>query len=212
MVDAGDSPAVTSPGSDDDELAQLAAGRRRSLLAGLAVVLGIVGIAGALWWTTRPLISPLPRERVQKIEEALPMLRKEVGASRALAATALLELEEDRLPPAMLAALRHIPSVPSDMAGMICAEAIASPELFEPFETACPGGPAALADAVQTGSGAALAAACDGALRGLMSADEATSAPPACVAYSATVWAYLGRMRSREGIEREFLRMLALAR
>jgi hypothetical protein len=198
--------------SDDDEFAQLAAGRRKSLMIGAASLVGIIGILGALWWTTRPLIPPLPRERVQKIEEALPMLRKEVGASRALAATALVELEEGRLPPAMLAALRKFPAAPPSMAGMICAESIASPELLELFVAACPDGPAGMSNAISSGSSAPLTAVCGDALQGLMSADEAAGAPAACVALSATVWAYLGRKRSREGIEREFLRMLALER
>ncbi len=174
--------------------------RRRSFIIAGSITALIVA-AAVVFFATRSS-NDIDRELAGKIRAAIPHIH---GDEAGFAAQALSELEARRLPKPMLKALEKAASG-GPYASMALAEALVDPALVPVWKRACPAGPRALADGLQSGAGADVCGACPQACAKL---GGKLYGHPAAVAFSLLAADALAQHGSLHSVEVELLQMLA---
>ncbi|MFV8754493.1 hypothetical protein ACNOYE_28425 [Nannocystaceae bacterium ST9] len=200
------------PGTDELDEYRIAQRRRRrwTLVVG-SIAIALIG-AGVIWRRMTGLPS-LDRETEQDIREALPEIEKlPVEIRRSFAARALAELEPERLPAPMIAALNDYGGAPPHYAGMVLLEPFAhDADTRATWELACPAGLGAIADGAAEGPRATYLR-CELDRLELIEAGEISAASLGELVVAHAAWAWLVEHHADSELERRLLRMLVLGK
>ncbi len=195
---------------DTDELAQYEAATRRRRLVTLALValLAAASLGAWAWWRATGL-PPLDAERARDVEEALGFARELPPDQRPMfAAAAFAELEQERLPPAMLEAFEAAAGMPPEYADLMMIRPFADdPDSRAAWTSACEAGAAAIADFVRTGDAAGLYARCELGRWGLIDAAAAARVSAARLVLAHAAWAHLDTHHAETELERRVLQL-----
>jgi hypothetical protein len=197
---------VSAP-DDDLELEFTAGRRRRNIIAAIVAGVVIAAVAVGVSISRANRLPALDPDRVREVREALdripPQYRQE------LAAAALVELEQQRLPASMLDTFNEFASVSRDMADLILLRSLQEPEVQQAWLLACDDGIRVVADAGAHGRGAEVVhERCDLGRWGLLAASELSGVSLGKLVLTHAAWAHLVEHDSETDIERRLLRTM----
>lgn len=194
----------------DDPLAAYQAAARKRRLVGLGAAVGVLALlaAGWAWWraTGLPPIDPEDRREVSEALDHLDTLPRELQPQ--LAAAAMVQLEGERLPPAMVEAFDDAQAVPPAMVDAVLMKPFADDaDSLKAWSVACPAGVAAIADYAKTGDIDELFASCELGRWSLIDGTEARRKRAGRLILAHAAWAWLVDHHSETELERRVLRV-----
>lgn len=200
-------PAVEQP---DDALADFAASQRtqrRKRLAAVCTSLALLGVAWA-WWRSGqlPAFDEASARAAERSMDRLSTAAPEQHAQ--LAASALAQLEQERLPPAMLgvyAELEH--TEPARAGALMLAPFERDADARHAWEVACTAGHATLASYADTRDIDALFADCGLGRWSLIDGTAARRRSAGRLVLAHATWAWLVDHHSETELERRLLRV-----
>ncbi|MFO7563171.1 MAG: hypothetical protein R6X02_11050 [Enhygromyxa sp.] len=201
---------MSEPSEVDDPLAEFQAATRKRRWIGLGVALATFVVLGAAWaWWRATGLPPLSSDAEKQVHEAMDVLSTVPQEYHApMAARAMVELERDRLPPAMVKAFADAQAVPPGMAGMIMMQPFAEDaDSLRAWTVACPAGAAAIAEVGRTGDIDKLFADCDLGRWSLIDGTAARRKSAGRLILAHAAWGWLVDHHSETELERRVLRV-----
>jgi hypothetical protein len=200
---------VTGP-TDDDTLPEYEAAKRKRRWIGLGITLIVIAALGVgwAWWRTTGL-APVSSETEKQVREALDSLDTLPREQHALlAAQAMVELGDGRLPPAMVEAFADLQTVPPEQASAIMLRPFADdPESLQGWTVACPAGAGVIAEYSQTRDIDKLFADCHLGRWSLIDGTEARRKSAGRLVLAHAAWGWLVDHHSETELERRALRV-----
>jgi len=181
--------------------------RRRKQIAGAIGLIVVVLVGAFLAIQASRRLPALDPKTVDDVRQALDQIPAEYRSQ--LAARALVELEGERLPAALLRVFAELSSAPPGMGDLVLlAPFAADEETLRIWLRACPDGAAILADAAREGGAAAVYERCELDRLGLLADTELGGVSVGELVATHSVWAYLVDHDSETDIERRVLRTI----
>lgn len=209
------SPAgPNGPDSVERLVRALDARRRRTRIALCVVVATLLAVVAVGFQLTKSELPDPPEKTLESVRKVLPLLGSMPAAERrALAAEALYELEEHRLPKALRDTFGDLGRYGPMQARFVALRALGSGALLAEWSHTCPAGPRALAQMMQQppeAQGAFLFKQCDLDRVGFLGEAGAAASDGPMLALSMVAFDVLKSKRSLLKEEDALLRVLVM--
>ena len=194
----------------EDPLADFQAAQRRRKWVAVVAVVAVAGLAILGWaWRRATGLSALDPETTREVSEALDSLGtlpRELHAP--LAAQAMVELEGERLPAAMVAAFRASAAAPPGQRGLVMMRPFAEDaDSLRAWTVACPAGAEVLAAHAASGDIDVLFADCSLGRWSLIDGTAARRMSAGRLVLAHAAWGWLVDHHAETELERRVLRV-----